>query len=131
MNYKTAVKNLFQKKKKRSTSNPFCILNQLPKGWIYLPRHDKTTKYYENRTEEEIAEYKNQLEAKRIVDISIQYIEKFLKDTIMKMRLENFTDEEINDYIEYLFQEEEEYGEYSDEDYDDEYDSEGSMYSDN
>ncbi len=96
-----------------------------------MPRHDKTTKYYENRTEEEIAEYKNQLEAKRIVDISIQYIEKFLKDTIMKMRLENFTDEEINDYIEYLFQEEEEYGEYSDEDYDDEYDSEGSMYSDN
>jgi hypothetical protein len=131
MNYKTAVKNLFQKKKKKDPSNPFCILKQLPKGWIYLPRDDKKVKYYENRTEEEIADFEYELESKRKSQIAIQYIKKFVQDMTLKMRCENFTDEEINDYIENLFQEEEEDGEYSEEDNDDDYDSEGSMYSDN
>lgn len=132
MNYKTAVKNLFQKKKKkRTTSDPFCILKQLPKGWIYLPRHDKTTKYYENRTKEEIEEFEHELECKRKNQIAMQYIERFIQNTTLKMICENFTDEEIHDYIENIFEEEEECGEYSEEDYDWEYESDGSMYSDN
>ena len=61
----------------------------------------------------------------------MQYIKRFIQNTILKMRCENFTDEEIYDYIENIFQEEEECGEYSEEDNDWDYDSDGSMYSDN
>jgi hypothetical protein len=129
MDYKTAVKNLFRKKEKKRSSNPFYILKNLPKGWIYLPRNGGTTKYYDNRSSQEIAEFAEALESDRKQQIANQYVDKFIRDTVFGLQRDGCTDEEIDYFILHMFDaDENEVFESSDEE---DYASDDSGYSDN
>ena len=131
MNYKNAVQELFNKKKqKKGKKTNYEKLLELPKGWILLK---KDGNIYENRTQQEIDYDESILEWYRRYDLFITFQKRFIDNTTLELQKQNYSEEEIEIYIENLLYDEEidESDESNNEDYnsydENEYDTDESL----
>ena len=127
-NYSHAVQNLFRKKQKKKAYTPMDTLKQLPSGWIYIPKHGK--QYYENQSTEEKEAFEYYLEALRMNELVCDYMNRFVATTWLEKLQNGYNNEEIQQYIQSVFDDAEyEENENQDENYEyydddsDEYDS--------
>ena len=124
--YANALKNIFRSPKKVPKTNKQ-LLHTMPKGWILL---DKQGNIHENRTQEEIDDDEYYLYSQKQHHYMNIYTNRFIDNTIFDMTKNGYTYEEIDAYLEELFNDED-YDEHSDDenndsqdnDYDSGYDS--------
>mgnify|MGYP006238743185 CR=1 FL=1 len=124
--YANALKNIFSSPKKVPKTNKQ-LLYTMPKGWILL---DKQGNIHENRTQEEIDDDEYDLYTQKQHHYMNVYTNRFIDNTIFDMTKNGYTYEEIDAYLEELFNDED-YDEHSDDenndsqdnDYDSGYDS--------
>ena len=116
--YANALKNIFRSPKKVPKTNKQ-LLHTMPKGWILL---DKQGNIHENRTQEEIDDDEYYLYTQKQHLYMNIYTNRFIDNTIFDMTKNGYTYEEIDAYLEELF---------NDEDYDEHSDDENNDSQDN
>tara|TARA_A100001015_G_scaffold185437_1_gene206293 strand:- start:8467 stop:8847 length:381 start_codon:yes stop_codon:yes gene_type:complete len=126
MEYSSAVKRMFTTRREKKAKNNVQRLMQMPKGWILLKK-DGTI--IQNRTEEEIADDERYIEYWRLYDLYKKSNERILSQLRLDLLCKNYSEEEIDYYIEELYKEEEEEEEEENEE-EEYYDSNEDEYSD-
>ena len=127
MEYSSAVKRMFTTRREKKAKNNVQRLMQMPKGWILLKK-DGTI--IQNRTEEEIADDERYIEYWRLYDLYKKSNERVLSQLRLDLLCKNYSEEEIECYIEELYKEEEEEEEEEEENEEEYYDSNEDEYSD-
>lgn len=102
MDYRTAaLQHMFRRAPKGSNN----ILSQVPKGWIYIKR-DGT--YYDTMSDSERQQHRSYLFDMEFRHQASIFTNRFLQNTMDELERDGYSPEEIQQYIENLFYEEEE-----------------------
>ena len=125
MEYSSAVKRMFTTRREKKAKNNVQRLMQKPKGWALL---QKDGTILDNRSDEEIAYDKWYIESWRLYDLYCKTNERIISQLTLELQRKDYSEEEINYYIEELYKEEEE--EEEEENEEEEYDSNDDEYSD-
>lgn len=98
-NYANALKNIFRSVKKIPKTNKQRLYT-MKKGWVLL---DKSGNIHDNRTQEEIDEDEHYIHTQKQNYYMNIYATRFIDNTIFDMTKNGYTYEEIDAYLEELF----------------------------
>ena len=106
MDYKNAVKNMLENRRKRKANNPFHKLRNYSKGWIYIKNNKKGgIKIYDNRTIQEI-EYDEEKEINDSLWLTfVEHMDRRVKHKRLELLRDNYSEEEVEYCIENLINE--------------------------
>tara|TARA_B110000467_G_C18152396_1_gene384926 strand:- start:158 stop:589 length:432 start_codon:yes stop_codon:yes gene_type:complete len=109
--YSRAVQNLFSNRYKKKANTQFDVLKQKPNGWIYIPsrknrlvtpQNNNTFVYYDNRSAAELEYVAYKKEKERITTLASTFEQRFLSALELDLMRQDYSPEEIYNYIENL-----------------------------